>query len=85
MAMSLPKDLYPLSKDQPIPWEWLLSDEINASVNNIKVQQKASKVDKTYFNPIFLNKINKSGRDFLKVPGNISARKRNISAKKTRN
>ena len=75
MAMSLPKDLYPLSKDQPILWEWLLSDEINASVNNIKVQQKASKVDKTYFNPIFLNKINKSGRDFLKVPGNISAKK----------
>ena len=51
IPMSLPKDLYPLSKDVPIPSEWLLGDGINARINNIKAQQKAFKVDKTYFKP----------------------------------
>ena len=41
IAMLLPKDLYPLAKDLPIPPEWLFGDDINARVNNIKAQQKA--------------------------------------------
>ena len=51
IAMSLPKDLYPLAKDVPIPSGWLFGDDINARINNIKSQQKAFKVDKTYFKP----------------------------------
>ena len=43
IAMLLPKDLYPLAKDLPIPPEWLFGDDINARVNNIKAQQKAFK------------------------------------------
>ena len=35
----------------PIPSEWLFGDDINARINNIKAQQKAFKVDKTYFKP----------------------------------
>ena len=50
IAMSLPKDLYHLAKDVPIPSEWLFGDDINARINDIKPQQKAFKVDKTYFN-----------------------------------
>ena len=49
--MSLPNELYPLAKQVPIPLEWLFGDDINASINNIKAQQKALKVDKTYFKP----------------------------------
>ena len=45
--MSLPKDLYHLAKDVPIPSEWLFGDDINARINDIKSQQKAFKVDKT--------------------------------------
>ena len=51
IAMSLTKDLYPLAKDVPIPSEWLFGDDINTRINNIKAQQKAFKVDKTYFKP----------------------------------
>ena len=51
IAMSLPNELYPLAKQVPIPSEWLFGDDINASINNIKAQQKALKVDKTYFKP----------------------------------
>ena len=51
IAMSLPKDLYPLAKDVPMPSEWLFGDDINATINNIKARQKAFKVDKTYFKP----------------------------------
>ena len=51
IAMPLPKDLYPLAKGVPIPSEWLFGDDINARINNIKAQQKAFKVDKTYFKP----------------------------------
>ena len=51
VAMSLPKDLFPLAKDMPIPSEWLFGDDINARINNIKAQQKAFKIDKTYFKP----------------------------------
>ena len=51
ITMSLPNELYPLAKQVPIPLEWLFGDDINASINNIKAQQKALKVDKTYFKP----------------------------------
>ena len=51
VAMSLPKDLFPQAKDVPVPSEWLFGDDINARINNIKAQQKAFKVDKTYFKP----------------------------------
>ena len=51
VAMSLPKDLFPLAKNMPIPSEWLFGDDINARINNIKAQQKAFKIDKTYFKP----------------------------------
>ena len=72
--MSLTKDLYPLAKDVSIPSEWLFGDDINTRINNIKAQQKAFKEDKTHFKPertligkpIFLNKIQKTGRDFQK-------------------
>ena len=51
IAMSLPKDLHPLAKDVPIPSERLFGDDINKRINSIKAQQKAFKVDKTYFKP----------------------------------
>ena len=51
IAMSLPKYLYLLAKNVPIPSEWIFGDDINTRINNIKAQQKAFKVDKTYFNP----------------------------------
>ena len=51
IAMSLQKDLYPLAKYVPIRSGWLFGDDINARINNIKAQQKAFKVDKTYFMP----------------------------------
>ena len=44
IAMLLPKDLYPLANDVTIPSEWLFGDDI-------KAQQKAFKVYKTYFEP----------------------------------
>ena len=74
--MSLPKDLYPLTKDVPITSEWLFGHDINVMVNKIKAQQKVFTEDKTYINqkrhligkPIFLNKIQKTGR-FPKIPG----------------
>ena len=34
-----------------IPSEWLFGDDINARISNIKAQQKAFKVDRTYFKP----------------------------------
>ena len=46
-ARSLPKDLYPLTKDVPIPSECLFVDDIIATINNSKAQRKAFKVDKT--------------------------------------
>ena len=49
IAMSLPKVLHPQAKNVPILPEWLFGDDINAKINNIKAQQKAFKVDKTYF------------------------------------
>ena len=33
------------------PHEWLFGDEIIVTINNINAQQKAFKVDKTYFKP----------------------------------
>ena len=44
IAMLLTKDLYPLAKYVIILSEWLFGDDI-------KAQQKAFKVDKTYFEP----------------------------------
>ena len=49
IAMSLPRDLYPLAEDVPIPSEWLFGGDINARINNIKIEQKVFRVDKTYF------------------------------------
>ena len=49
--MPLLKDLYPLAKDIPIPSECLFGYDINARIDNVKAQQKAFKVDKTYFKP----------------------------------
>ena len=64
--MSLPKGLHPLAKDMPIPSEWLVGNNINARITKIKSEQKAFRVDETYYKPIFLNKIKKTGRDFQK-------------------
>ena len=49
--MSLPKNLYSLAKDVPVTSEWLFGDDINSRINDIKTQQRAFKVDKTYFKP----------------------------------
>ena len=38
IAMSLPKDLYPLAKDVPIPPKWLFGNDINVRINNMKAQ-----------------------------------------------
>ena len=40
IAMSLPKELYPLAKDAPIPSEWLFGDDIDAMISYTKAQQK---------------------------------------------
>ena len=73
IAMSLPKDLYPLAKDVPVPSEWLFGDDIHA-----RIHQKASKVDKTYFKPertfdrqaYFPKQNSKNWERFPKIPGN---------------
>ena len=78
IAMSLPKDLYPLAKDVPMPSEWLFGDDINATINNIKARQKAFKVDKTYFKPertfdrqvYFPKQKSKNWERFPKISGN---------------
>ena len=77
IAMSPPKDAYPLAKDVPIPSEWLFGDDINARANNIKAQQKAFTEDKTYFKPertfdrqAYFPKQNlKNWERFPKIPG----------------
>ena len=51
IVMSLPKNLYSLAKDVPVTSEWLFGDDINSRINDIKTQQRAVKVDKTYFKP----------------------------------
>ena len=38
IGRSLPKDLYRLVKNVPIPSEWFFGDDINALINNIKAQ-----------------------------------------------
>ena len=43
IAMSLPKNLYPLAKGVPITSEWLCGDDINTRINHIKAQQKVFK------------------------------------------
>ena len=72
IAISLPKDLYPLAKDVLIPSGWLFGDDINTRINNIKAKQKTFKVEKLTLSqkghligkPVFLNKIQKTGRYF---------------------
>ena len=51
IVMSLPKNLYSLAKDVPVTSEWLFGDDINSRINDIKTQQRAVKVDKTYLKP----------------------------------
>ena len=51
IVMSLPKNLYSLAKEVPVTSEWLFGDDINSRINDIKTQQRAFKVDKTYFKP----------------------------------
>ena len=52
IAISIPKDLHaPLTKDMSISSDQLFSDDINATIKNIKAQQKVSEIDKTYFKP----------------------------------
>ena len=93
IAISLPKDLYPLAKDVPIPSEWLFGDDINTSINNIKAQQKAVKVDKTYFKPertfdrqaYFPRQNSKTGKDFQKsLEINTRGTKTNMQNRHTR-
>ena len=58
--------------------QYLHSNDINARINNIKAQQKAFKVDKTYFNPertfnrqaYFTKQNSKNWERFPKSPGN---------------
>ena len=49
IALSLPKYLYSLAKDVPVPSEWLFGDDINVRINNIGAHQKVFKVDEIYF------------------------------------
>ena len=49
IEMSLLKDLYPPAEDVSIPSEWLFGGDINRRINNGKVPQKVSTVNKTYF------------------------------------
>ena len=78
IVMLLPKELYPLAKDVPIPLEWLFGDDINARINNIRAQQKAFQVDKTYFKPertfdrqaYFPKQNSKNWERFPKILGN---------------
>ena len=67
-----------MTKDVPIPSEWLFGDDINTRINNIKAQQKAFKVDKTYFKSertfdkqaYFPKQNSKNWERFPKIPGN---------------
>ena len=78
IAMSLPKDLYPLVKYVPISSGWLFGVDINARINNVKTQQKAFKADKTDFMPertfdrqgYFRNQNSKNRETFPKILGN---------------
>ena len=91
IAMSLPKDSYPLVKDVPIPSEWLFSDDINARINNIKAQQKAFKVNKNYFKSerifdrkaYFPKKNSKNSDGFPKISGNQNKGYKDKRAKQT--
>ena len=42
IAMSLPKELYPLAKDALIPSEWLFGDDIDAMINYTKLNKNLS-------------------------------------------
>ena len=89
IATSLPNELYPLAKDVPIPSEWLLDDDINARINNIKTQQKALNADKTYFKPertYLLNQNSKNWKRFPKKYPKINKRgtKTNVENRHTR-
>ena len=91
--MSLPKDLHPLAKDVPIPSERLFGDDINKRISSIKAQQKAFKVDKTYFKPertfdrqaYFPKQNSKTGKDFQKsLEVNTRGTKTNMQNRHTR-
>ena len=93
IAISLRKDLYPLAKDVPIPSEWFFGDDINTRINNIKAQQKAVKVDKTYFKPertfdwqaYFPKQNSKTEKDFQKsLEVNTRGTKTNMQNRRTR-
>ena len=51
IVMSLPKNLCSLAKEVPVTSEWLFGDDINSRINDIKTQQRAVKVEKTYLKP----------------------------------
>ena len=71
--MSLPNELYHLTNDVPVTSDQLFGDDINTSINNIKAQQKAFKVNKTYFNPertYFPIHNSKTWERFPKIPRN---------------
>ena len=78
IAMSLPKDLYPLAKYLSMPSEWIFGEAINAKINNIKNQQKAFEIGKTFFKSentfhrqtYFPRQNSKNWERFLKIPGN---------------
>ena len=67
-----------MTKDVPIPSEWLFGDDINTRINKIKAQQKAFKVYKTYFKSertfdkqaYFPKQNSKNWERFPKIPGN---------------
>ena len=93
IAISLRKDLYPLANDVPIPSEWFFGDDINTRINNIKAQQKAVKVDKTYFKPertfdwqaYFPKQNSKTEKDFQKsLEVNTRGTKTNTQNRRTR-
>ena len=91
IAILLPKNLHPLAKDVPILSEWLFGADINTRINNIKAQQKAIKVDKTYFKPertfdeqaYFPKQNSKNWERFPKTLGNQYKRYKNKHAKQT--
>ena len=89
-AISLPKALYSLAKDVP---ETLFADDMNPRINNIKAQQKAFKVDKTFFKPertfyrqaYFPKQNAKNWERFPKIPENQYKGCKGKSAKQTWN
>ena len=75
----------------PIPSECLFGDDVSISINNIKAQQKAFKVDKTYFKPesifdrqaYFPKQSSKNWEKFPNIPGNQFKGYKDKHAKRT--